>query len=91
MIGLLRALGIVLLELGPLILALVAIAAVVRWRARPQLVAHEAWRLRRLELEAEVVRRSHDEADGVDALVAAQGELAAHDVLEPPRPWWARG
>lgn len=87
MAGFLRALGLVIVELGPL-LVLFAIAGMVLWRrARPALTARAAWEAERRALEAEVVRQSHV-AGGIETLVEAQGRLAAHEVMKPELPRW---
>jgi len=89
MIGFLRSAWLIFVELSIILFPLLIIALVVARRANPALEAHLAWGRRRKELEAEVVRLSYVEG-GFEALIAAQGELAAHDVLEPEVPWWAR-
>lgn len=87
--GFYRSALIVLLELGPILLLLVAVAVLVRRQARPALQAHAVWREQKRLLEAEVVRLSHATGE-LDALVQAQGELEALTIVEPERPWWSR-
>lgn len=87
MAALLRTLWVVFVELWPVLL-LAAIGAAVLWRrARPALRARQAWEGEHKLLEAEVVRLSHVHGE-IEALVEAQGRLAAHEVLKPEVPRW---
>jgi hypothetical protein len=84
----LRAFAVVLRELWPVLLVLLALGVAAWAGARPHAARLAAWRAERKRLEAEVVRLSHVSGE-VEALVEAQGRVAAHDVLRPDRPRWA--
>ena len=83
----LRALGVILAELWPFIVLAVVVGLVLWRRARPALAARAAWEAEHKAIAAEVVRLAH-QAGEIDALVAAQGELEAHEVLKPALPAW---